>query len=378
MKINAKKLMVFVLTLALVFILLAGCGGSGSGGSGTSSPQGGGPAASNSGAGDAAAGEDFPEVKITFGTVFGSTHNFAVMDQMFFDELKEQANIIVEPYWSGTLVSPITPYQELQDGVADATYVIPGTEADRFYLADKITTFYSWGSGTPRVVYETVSDFLAQYEPFAAEYEGVVPYSIGNSGECLYFITKTPVRTLDDVKGMTIRIAGDAQSAMIKAYGGEPVRLQPPELMEALEKGVIDGCIIGAETLKSDNFADVCKYATATHLVDPYYVCRFISQRTFDTFTEAQKSVFMELAKKYDYYAIEDGVRGVQAAKEYSEPFGVEFLELPAEDLARLDQSYASYSEEVVAELNSKGYQGDEIFSMIRSLLEKNEAEYGK
>ena len=368
-RIKAMKLMVFVFSLALVFALLTGCGGSGTTGQGGDAP-----AASGGGA----SGDDFPEVSITFGTVFGSTHNFAVMDQMFFDELKEQANISVEPFWAGTLVSPITPYQELQDGVADATYVIPGTEADRFYLADKITTFYSWGSGTPRVIYETASAFLDQYEPFAAEYEGVVPYSIGNSGECLYFITKTPVRTLDDVRGLTIRTAGDAQSAMIKAYGGEPVRLQPPELMEALEKGVIDGCIIGAETLQTDNFADICKYATATHLVDPYYVCRFISQRTFDTFTEAQKAIFMELAKKYDYYAIEDGAKGVERATEYSLPLGVEFLELPAEDLARLDQSYASYSEEVVAELNSKGYNGDEIFSMIRSLIEGFEAEYGQ
>ena len=326
----------------------------------------------------AVAGEtENPEVKYTYNTPFPNVHPFSILDQAWFDELA-QYNIIVEPFWSNSLVSPVTPYQEVLDGVADMTQVIPGAEADHFYVANAVQAFYAWGTSTPRVVYEVTKALVNECEPLRAEYKGVVPFGICNAGEPAYFITKEPVRTLSDLKGMSIRVANDADFELIKHFGGEPIRLEVPALMESLEKGVIDGVLLSAEALVSMNFAEICKYATATDHVATFSVQKFISEDSYNKMTDEQKAAFDELAVEADIKRIDAGVDSEAAGLAFGEENGVEFITLSDEDLAEIDQVYSDYALQVVEELNAKGFDGQGIYDATRAYMEQFEAEYGR
>ena len=378
MKSNRYLALILSILLILSFCLIgSGCDSASSGGtsSGSSTPQG--ESTAPSASSTALDPNDFPNLTIRYDTPFGATHPFSQIDQVWMDDLQEQANISVEPYYSSTLVSASTPYQEVLSGVADAVYAINGSEADHFYIANAVQVFCSWGTSVPRSVYETVCQLLEQCTPLQAEYEGIVPYGIRTSGQPLFLITKEPVRTMDDLKGMTIRVANDSMAAVVDAFGGEPLRLEVPEMMEALEKGIIDGVMLPAESLESMNFAEPCKYATATNLVDPFGVEKYISEDTYNKFSDAQKTAFKNIGKEIDSLTMQINKELETSAFEFGKEHGVEFITLPEGDYARIDQALSDYAAQLIRELNDKGYDGQEIYDLTRSLLEENIAVYG-
>lgn len=377
--IKRKGLALVVSILLICTVLLSACSSNNSTGStAASSSQTTGSSSTASTAAPVSAKDEYPAINITFGTPFAEAHPFSAIDKEWMAKLKEKANITVQPFFSGTLVSLTTPYQEVINGVADAVHIIPGGESDHFYVANAIQAFYSWGTKTPRVVYETVCDLYNQSKDFSSEYKGVVPYGICNLGEPMYLITKTPIRTLADLKGKSIRIAADEQAALITAFGGEPIRLQVPEMMESLQKGVIDGVMLGAESLQSMHFAEVCKYATALKLVAAFSVQKFISEKTFNKFTDAQKTVFNEVSKEYDYKSIDAGLASEQSAMKYAKEAGVEFITLTDDEYVQINKVMSDHADKVVKEMNAKGYDGTGLYKLTRSLLEKYEKEYGK
>jgi TRAP-type C4-dicarboxylate transport system substrate-binding protein len=50
-----------------------------------------------------------------------------------------------------------------------------------------------------------------------------------------------PVSTLDDIKGLKIRMSGGPPTDMMKALGGVPMLIPMPDNYISLQKGVIDG-----------------------------------------------------------------------------------------------------------------------------------------
>ena len=75
--------------------------------------------------------------------------------------------------------------------------------------------------------------------------------------------TKTPVRTLDDLKGMEIRATG-LSATTISLLGGTPVAMSQAETYEALQKGVVKGNLSPDEVLKGWKHAEVTDYVTLT------------------------------------------------------------------------------------------------------------------
>lgn len=77
------------------------------------------------------------------------------------------------------------------------------------------------------------------------------------------FITKEPVRCLEDIKGMKIRCqANDIDTAMTKALGASPTPIAFGELYTALQTGVVDGCENPLSGIYNSKFQEVCKYLT--------------------------------------------------------------------------------------------------------------------
>ncbi len=56
--------------------------------------------------------------------------------------------------------------------------------------------------------------------------------------------TKKPIRTTDDFKGLRIRFAAPTIRDFVAALGGTPVGVPPPEQLEMLQKGTLDGVFI--------------------------------------------------------------------------------------------------------------------------------------
>ena len=79
------------------------------------------------------------------------------------------------------------------------------------------------------------------------------------------FMTKSPVKSLADLKGMELRVAG-TNAEVVKRLGGIPVAMPQSETPEAIQKGVVKGMVSSMEILKDFKFAAYTPYATVANL----------------------------------------------------------------------------------------------------------------
>ncbi len=141
-------------------------------------------------------------------------------------------------YAGGELVHPLKCLDAVQEGTADlyhsAEYYYQGKmKAFSFFAAvpfgfrpDEMDAWIHHGGG--QQLWDEVS---AQF--------GVKPFACSNTGSQMGGWFKKPIRTVEDFKGLKMRIPG-LGGDVIKALGGTSVTLAGSEILPALQAGTID------------------------------------------------------------------------------------------------------------------------------------------
>jgi tripartite ATP-independent transporter DctP family solute receptor len=78
----------------------------------------------------------------------------------------------------------------------------------------------------------------------------------------LGFVSKMPLRKLEDWKGKRIRAYSEVTSHTIKALGAAPTFLGGGEVYMAIQRGTVDGAITGVNAMYDRKFSEVTKYIT--------------------------------------------------------------------------------------------------------------------
>ena len=107
-------------------------------------------------------------------------------------------------------------------------------------------------------------------------------------------LTRKPVKTADDLKGMKIRtIQTPVYIETINAMGATAVPMAFGEVYSAMQTGVIDGLEHGAPAVSNMKFYEVGKYFTLTeHLYGPLiWAC---SMKMWDGLTKEERALFEE------------------------------------------------------------------------------------
>ncbi|OPA88936.1 C4-dicarboxylate ABC transporter [Pseudomonas fluorescens] len=109
--------------------------------------------------------------------------------------------------------------------------------------------------------------------------------------------TKKPVRKIEDLKGMKIRVQGNP--IFIEAFnamGANGIAMDTGEIFSALQTGVIDGAENNPPTMLEHNHYQNAKYYTLTeHLILPEPIV--MSKITWNKLTPAQQDMLKKAAK---------------------------------------------------------------------------------
>ncbi len=85
----------------------------------------------------------------------------------------------------------------------------------------------------------------------------------------MIFISKKPIRALDDVKGLKLRFSYAIWKNWYSRMGASPINVVVAEQYEALMRGTADATIYPDYTIDTYKFSEVCKYITEPAVVDP-------------------------------------------------------------------------------------------------------------
>jgi len=85
---------------------------------------------------------------------------------------------------------------------------------------------------------------------------GVV-YASSHSTDTYHILSKTPIKSLDDMKGKRLRTGSPQYSRWVEALGGTPVTTPVGETFESLSQGIIDGTVASAADIVSFRLSEV-------------------------------------------------------------------------------------------------------------------------
>ena len=119
-----------------------------------------------------------------------------------------------------------------------------------------------------------------------------------DAGARSMYDTKRPIRSIDDLKGLKVRVMGNPMFVdMMNALGGNGVAMGYDQVFGALQTGVVDGAENNPPSFVFDNHYQVAKHYTLTeHLIVPEILV--FSRRVWDTLPGDDQALIRKLARE--------------------------------------------------------------------------------
>jgi len=291
----------------------------------------------------------------------------------YFEMVEDAANgkYIIEPefYPAGTLLGPGDIYDGVLKGSVDAGCSVVSYTPGLFPV---MLTLSQSGIAPPvnaDANSRTAWEFYNKFKP--KEFEGVkVLYWFATPPAWLH--STSPITKLEDLKGEDVRATG-ASAKAITAIGGNPVSMPQPDVTISAQKGLVKASVAPFEVLMTYKQAEVFDYST---FIPFFYSEQFYMVMNLDKWNTLPK----DLQKAFDSVADEavseagqlwtyGDKRGMDYAQ--GEPGGHELIYLSDEEAARWIALLKPIRDAYVADLNAKGFPGEEIADEAGKIAEK-------
>ena len=282
-------------------------------------------------------------------------------------EERTGGKVKITVYYAAALAPPPQTFESTVSGVADISEGIVYATPGRFPLTETVM-LPELGLETSLSCSKALWQLYKTTPALQKEWEGVKMLWMHTTPGIKLITRKKPVRSLEDLKGLKIRVSGSTAVKSGKALGFTPVSMDMGDLYLGLEKGVIDGVALPSEILVSRRLGEVTKYVTDVDLGhDAFFVV--MNQGTWDRLPDDVKKVFDELSgdwaveftgKAWDKFDTEAVVQNKAA--------GIEYIQLAPEEKAKWKALLTPVKDEYAAELDAKGLPGKQVLSELEKM----------
>lgn len=185
--------------------------------------------------------------------------------------------------------------------------------------------------------------------------QGLHAVAIGSNGFRQLTNSKHPVTTPDDVKGLKIRVPGNAVLlATWKTLGADPVAIDYAELYTALQQGTVDGQDLPFEYVLSDKIYEVNRYATELNYSFDMIFLTF-NKSFWDGLSHEDQTIITQAAREAMAWEVDAEAQGQQAVEDQLQAAGMQVDRLTADQVAAFRQKvsgvYDSFAPKVGADV---------------------------
>jgi TRAP-type C4-dicarboxylate transport system substrate-binding protein len=197
--------------------------------------------------------------ELTYNNFFAGTHFNSILAQQWIEEIEERSkgSVKIAYYPGGTLAAANKTYDGVVQGICDIGMSVLAYNPGRFPVSELVDLPHGYPNGW--VATQVANDYYNEYKP--AEFNDVHILYFHAHGPGVIFTAKTPVRTMENMKGLVIRGTGIGVK-VIEALGAKGSGASQGETAELLSRGVVDGNYSPPETLQTWKQAEVVKYVT--------------------------------------------------------------------------------------------------------------------
>lgn len=286
-------------------------------------------------------------------------------------EKRTNGKVKVQTFPGGTLLPAKNIFDGVISGIADIGNLAMSYQPGRFPISEAVDLPLVFSNA--RVASLVLYDLIDKYKP--KEFENVKLLTLFTCPPAS-LMTSKPVRSLKDLKGMEIRVAGTSAD-VLKNLGGSPIAMPQSDTPEALQKGVVKGNFSSLEVLKDFNYAAYTPYVTLINLQVVSFAVVMNKDKWNDLPADVKK-VFDDMRREQAEWTgtyVDNHVKeALTWSKEKYKDFQI--FELPKAESAEVPKLMQPIIDAYVKKANAAGLPGDQIMKDIYSLQTKYEKVY--
>lgn len=256
---------------------------------------------------------------------------------------------------------PVDQINRAISGVADLAVGLQGYTASNFPLTllSELPGVLDEKTGT-----QTLWDHV---DLFKSEYRRVQLVSLWSNASNLLYMREKPVRTVEDIKGLKIRVPSRNAGLIVQAWGATPVSMPVSDIYNAMQTGVIDGAMIDGTATKAFKLGEVSKYLTVgLHTtISPFFIV--MNRDAFEGLSDSEQQAVLDAGKaaSFDANKVQLSVaeKGISS---FAEAEGKEVITPSPEAVAEFDKLADAVTGQVVAEEQAKGLDAEAVVKALK------------
>ena len=284
--------------------------------------------------------------------------------------MRTHGKVKVQTFPGGTLLAAKNIFDGVISGMADVGNFAMSYQPGRFPVSEAVDL--PMGFTSARAASLTLFDLIEKYKP--KEFASVKVLTLFTCPPT-NFMTKTPVKSLADLKGMELRVAG-TNAEVVKRLGGIPVAMPQSETPEAIQKGVVKGMVSSMEILKDFKFAAYTPYATVANLPVVSFAV-VMNQAKWDSLPADVKDVLEQMRREQAEWTgkyVDDHVTEALAWSKAN--YNHQLFELSAADHDTVSSLLKPMTEEYVKRTGAVGLDGAKIVADVQALKKTHEQKH--
>jgi len=266
---------------------------------------------------------------------------------------------------------------QVNDGVVDFVWTVLGYTPGRFPRSEVFDLPFVH-TNNPIATNMAMYDLL-QNGMIAEDFKDVKVIALHvNAGQAIHTVDK-PIHTVEDLKGLKLRIPTRTGGWIIEALGANPVAMPVPELPQALSKKVVDGAFIPWEIIPPLKIHELTKYQIEGENNTRFGTTTFMIAMNKDSYAKLpddlkaviDKNAGLDWWKEIGQIWTDSEKPGIKMAVDH----GNEHIVIAGAELEKFRTALEPVVNRWVEEVTAKGIDGKALVAAAREAIAKHSKE---
>lgn len=298
-------------------------------------------------------------------------HPMSVFLQKWADQVGAESNgrLKVSVFPSQQMGPADRNFRMVETGVADISWLLHGLTSDLFPLTGLADLPFTVGSA--EIGAKVLNDPALLDKYLAPEHKGMKVLWLFTSPPGNLNMANVKVDSVSALQGKRIRFPSRTIRDYISALGATPQAMRPTEMLEALQKGTVDGVFIdwGGAGL-AFKLGPYVKYTTELHAyVSTMCIC--MNKASYDRLPADLKAIFDKTiaGRQAEIGKLWDDAEGV--GKSVMLKDGTEAVRVPDAEMEKFRTAGRKVSDDHIAALAKRGLPAKEAYGLMTALAAK-------
>ena len=290
-----------------------------------------------------------------------------VFEKLAADLAKATNNeVTIKIYAAGALgKGPVEQYQRAVRRIAEISYGLPGYTSSIFpkTLLIELPGVTQGHEDATRKIWKVMDAHLRN------EFKRTVPLAVFVTPPAVFMMRDDPVRSLADLEGLKIRVASKSAAAVIEAYGATPVPMPANKVYTSLSTGVVDGALMGSDSLLIFKLIEPTRYVTVGLPEMPTTIFMVMNEEAYDELPADHRTALDGLTGLDISLRSADRLAkfGALALDKFAKIDGKEIVELSLTARAEFDKAAAGAVDKLLKELDGDGLPASAVVDAMKN-----------